>query len=555
MEEAHGRFDARRPSKSPDLNLAVQWLRDCLENHPGCSKIPDLDGDGPTRLIWIEPGAKKVRLVPGSKQYEFVTLTHRWGSTPVPVTRRQNVDERMTLFETDLLPATFRDTMQVVDRLGYQYVWIDCLCIVQDDKREWEVECPKMASIYRHAVLNISAAGSEDSYGGLLSDRLHFNNPKFQTRGLQYRNEQGQPVKSHNLSLWYPGQYRDYIFEDKKGTLLDERGWIVQEKLLSPRILYFGKNTMFFQCSTSTRNELALGARPTERMDYKYYHHHYNSKRKFLQKDLTFEYAADFYYWWEKELLPKYTRCELTHPEDRIPALSGLVRALKPPDGEYLAGIWAYQLPDALCWTLKDDYLYTEDNKPPPRIPGIPTWSWASVSLPCNPYFIEEEATSTLFFVLSSDVVPAGADPYGQVGKGILRICGRLCPLFLAKSPKHDEISGHDYYVWTAPGEAFTGRFTPDDQRGYDFSLPLKDKSGLYEEVERESCHRLVALLLVEVETGHLNWWGPDTSYRGMALEPVEGSSDTYRRVGMIKFDWSEYTRMGFGDTENFHLI
>jgi hypothetical protein len=67
------------------------------------------------------------------------------------------------------LPRTFRDAVEVTRGLGYEYIWIDSLCIVQDDPKDWKEEAPRMALVYGIAVCSIMAMDSENYEGGLLA--------------------------------------------------------------------------------------------------------------------------------------------------------------------------------------------------------------------------------------------------------------------------------------------------------------------------------------------------------------------------------------------------
>jgi hypothetical protein len=69
------------------------------------------------------------------------------------------------------LPLTFEDAIVATRRLGARYIWIDSLCIIQDDPADWERESSSMADVYRNATCNIAASAAHDSNGGLYRDR------------------------------------------------------------------------------------------------------------------------------------------------------------------------------------------------------------------------------------------------------------------------------------------------------------------------------------------------------------------------------------------------
>ncbi|KAF0320296.1 het domain-containing protein [Colletotrichum asianum] len=100
----------------------------------------------------------------------YVALSHCWGPEQLhpPETTWSNLRQRQECIDLTTLPSTFRDAVLVTRNLGVQYLWIDSLCIVQDDTADWQTESSKMAGYYSNAYLVISAAQAEDSTQGFL---------------------------------------------------------------------------------------------------------------------------------------------------------------------------------------------------------------------------------------------------------------------------------------------------------------------------------------------------------------------------------------------------
>ncbi|KAF4499963.1 HET-domain containing protein [Fusarium agapanthi] len=115
----------------------------------------------------------KLKIVPGSVGYSsYAALSYRWGSLDaIWQTTTKNLGMRLTQFNIVELPKTLSDTVQVVRNLGLKWVWIDSLCIVQNDKDDWAREAVKMASIYQNALVTISADSSEDAKAGLHNEK------------------------------------------------------------------------------------------------------------------------------------------------------------------------------------------------------------------------------------------------------------------------------------------------------------------------------------------------------------------------------------------------
>ena len=94
----------------------------------------------------------------------YIALSHCWGKNPIVRTTTSTLAQRKQGIEISLLPPTFRDAIIIARRLDVRYLWIDSLCIIQDDELDWQTESAKMSTIYQHALLTISAGLS--SHGG-----------------------------------------------------------------------------------------------------------------------------------------------------------------------------------------------------------------------------------------------------------------------------------------------------------------------------------------------------------------------------------------------------
>lgn len=108
---------------------------------------------------------------PGTK---YVALSHCWGEQehwPKCLTTIETLEERMSHIPWDIIPQTFRDAIIFTRQLGLEYIWIDSVCIVQNDHKDWERESMLMDSVYANAFVTFAAVASPDSRGGLLKSR------------------------------------------------------------------------------------------------------------------------------------------------------------------------------------------------------------------------------------------------------------------------------------------------------------------------------------------------------------------------------------------------
>ena len=326
------------------------------------------------------------------------------------VTRLDNIEERMNNLDFDVLPRTFQDAVSVTLALGYKHLWIDCICIIQDDNRDWETECPKMAHIYGNADLTIAAVTATDDYAGFLGARSNPDSPN--SCKLRYWNKQQLPADiivveyvGNDNERWGPGFC----------NLLDSRGWTLQERMLSPRVLSFSQDKIFWECKAYRRLESLHFVRADDRRDL-----------RTIKLDLKALDMSDVYHWWY-EILDDYCRRDLTFPMDQLPAISGVAASVQKVTGDtYLAGLWQNNIASGLAWmpfhTWRSVHTdqYWSDTQPLYR---APSWSWArSDCRGARPTFLVAHEFDTRIHgyvkFMSAKVNLRGKDLFGEVEHG-----------------------------------------------------------------------------------------------------------------------------------------
>lgn len=154
------------------LLLMKSWISECENGHPACT----VKGDGfrPTRLLDLEKfkDSRDVALISTadspSGNAHYVTLSHGWDRSkrgPFP-TVSANIDQRMRRISFDELPLTFQDAVDITRKLDVRYLWIDSLCMVQDQPEDVEQETAAMGQIYEQSYCTLAAASSHDEHGG-----------------------------------------------------------------------------------------------------------------------------------------------------------------------------------------------------------------------------------------------------------------------------------------------------------------------------------------------------------------------------------------------------
>jgi hypothetical protein len=193
----------------------------------------------PTRLLQVQPFKpspkaylRQTAQIP--KDARNTTLSHCWGQY-MPIKLEINtLQEFLDGIHIDRFPPTFQQAIMLTESLGIEYIWIDSLCIIQDDKNDWANECSRMTSVYMNSFINIGANAARDSRGGLFQQRSWKSvNPLFVPLTYVPTNWHREPVV-----LWP---------NSPSGNLLDhaplgDRGWIVQERLLASRTVHFLKH-------------------------------------------------------------------------------------------------------------------------------------------------------------------------------------------------------------------------------------------------------------------------------------------------------------------------
>lgn len=163
------------PSSPESFALARSWIDECINehDHSNVALTPKL----PLRLLHISGNCDrtKVRLVSSAdivhENLQYTVLSYCWGGVQGHKTTKARIKAHSEDLELDALPKTIQDAIEVTSQLGFSYIWIDSLCIVQDDGDELQKEIAKMSSVYRNAVVTITASGAASASDGFLQER------------------------------------------------------------------------------------------------------------------------------------------------------------------------------------------------------------------------------------------------------------------------------------------------------------------------------------------------------------------------------------------------
>lgn len=372
------------------LSLAKKWLQDC-EKHENCN-ILGRSRFVPTRLIRLgesrdSPPKPHLSLeessLPGTP---YTTLSHCWGQS-LPIRLLEETLRSMKVkisFET--MPKTFQDAIIVTRNLGYRYIWIDSLCIIQDSISDWQRESALMKDVYSSARCNISATAAANSLDGLF----------YHHRESMTRLVMPLPLKllgPNSRIKGYEIVKEDFWDEEIEEGSLNRRGWVLQERILSRCNLHFGQRQVFWECSTLSACQTFPHRIPEPGYQYDISKHHFKADYGAMlrppteEKSVIGESVDRFLTAWYG-LIEQYSRRQLTRQSDRLVAISGLASlfsvwftARHSYQPKYLAGIWEYDIPSQLLWGLSYDAMNDINNSVKEDLFHVaPSWSWASAA-------------------------------------------------------------------------------------------------------------------------------------------------------------------------------
>lgn len=367
----------------------------------------------PRRLIRIGTKSEEAMLIEtNSVPKQYVALSHRWGKQKLITTGRSTISERMKAIPFNALSDTFKEAMFFASKLGFEYIWIDCLCIVQDDEADWRSESSRMGIIYREASLVLSIALETEK---IVKDMVHgysqgFLVPRspsyrFPNKHRKYECEPEEfivhePLMHMNVQENLPDEDRWPLFT---------RGWTLQERLLATRVLHITPNEVIWECKTEACCECYF--LDDHRCSWKT-----NFDRMLRKGPSSDELAAEW-----RQLVRKYTDRSLSRDSDRLLAISGLAQQCNHPDlGPYRAGIWGNYLLQMILWFKNTEAGGPKGHRRPASYIA-PTWSWASLIGYVD--WNHSGLISTTDFV--ADIIDSTCEtdpenPFGAVSKGHL---------------------------------------------------------------------------------------------------------------------------------------
>lgn len=354
-----------------------------------------------------------------------MTLSHCWGFTDCPKLTTDNRAQLLDQIPLPLLPQLYQDAVYVTRHLGIKYLWIDSLCIIQwgDESTDWRHEVMLMDKVYSNSFCNISPTDAPDSHHSVFSVRdPHVLYPQIVN------------VSTNRKVTQYVVLHSDFWQTEVSRARLNRRAWVLQERLLSPRVLHFSRNQMLWECREKDASEIYPDGLPLELFGSSY--------GRF--KDLTHHAATGetngavaAYRSWTR-IVRAYTICDLTFPSDKLVALSAVAKVMANVlQDDYVAGMWRRYLERELLWSVRQS---RGGYRTQPTIYRAPSWSWTATDNEVDPGLLAVGAADMLIEAQDVQLDYTADDKTGLIKGGWLRLRGVLKQLVIL--PHHSSSSG-----------------------------------------------------------------------------------------------------------------
>ena len=367
-ERGYPIFHGRKVGRYVDLKLVERWYRTCCELHSAareergryeqCGKeiSGGLQKDFSFRLVDI----RRKCISGGDLGQRYAALSCVWGFATRFVLCKKNAVELEapgSLAErATSIPQTFLDSMKMAESLGIEHLWIDALCIVQDDKEDVQAQLANMDVVYHNAELTIVSAVADASSGlpGYPSFPRTETQIEFRVDGIELINTKRTFAETLKDSPW------------------ESRAWTLQEKVFSKRMLIFTESQAFWHCHRATWFEDTMLEPWVDRVkslrigDDDRYPRKYPESTLKLSYDVHMPPSRHHY----QDLVRAYVPRQLSFPEDALDAFRGILKLERKVLGVDVWGLPEKCFGRSIAWLCSDERALS-------RRSAFPSWSWA----------------------------------------------------------------------------------------------------------------------------------------------------------------------------------
>jgi hypothetical protein len=569
---ADSKSDAGKDTKSTDDPLLAGQEEAGKRPHLEHEKPPPGKSKLPARLIDVSgSNIEMVRIfdtviLDGTKDNTaYLALTHCWGKSVSSTLTRETLPSFYGGIEISTLAQTFQDAIYVTRGLGFSYLWIDSLCIIQGDDADWTHQALLMKDVYVSSACVIGALASWDSSESFFAEQNALELHPCLISVCQQSKKRGG---NYGIYALPNSRYTECAIEDFTYSRLASRGWCLQEDILAKQVVWFGPNQLMFTCRdrtdpyhSKTRNFTQAGEYPWTAGSSLKHIDKAKDQQEIPKDDGQAELFRRFRRGWTG-MITIYTDRSLTRNSDKLIAHAGFssicqeyLAKIETPPSPYISGLWGGpHLPSSLLW-----YVQVRHPRPLATSYRGTSFSWPSVdgTIVNNSYNAEIstceldiiEAVST-----SNSITTLPDFPLAEVYASWLRVRGKIA---LAKVQPRQQARKKWYYVGhrssrteTAADLVHLEPCRSDPTLGpeiFHLSSMSGQKVGMLlpdtEEAPPDEVYCLQIIVKAEDVKTKEDWASPFVT-RGLALVKVPseetvatGADNTYRRIGYIELE------------------
>lgn len=481
----------------------------------------------------------------GEKPQPYLALSYCWGSKPprLTTTKRNYAHLKASISYNDM-PKAYQDTVRVARALGVKYIWIDALCIIQDDVADWEKESQAMSEIFRNSLVTIIPLRTTSSDEGFLERnfnlKVHYHSTKWNISGSFFLRHIPFSYDNAESSIRAAPSFSDRpVSLELQNSVWKTRGWTFQEDMFAMRKLYFGQLMMYWDSLKPVdimRTEDKVIDDELDRIG--------TAESSIIHSSEPWRGDYDYDGWYYPIL--QYSQKKLTYETDRLPAVSSYAKLIASKSGDkYLAGLWKNNLHRGLLWKIQRrwrgtfDVLIRKLTRPSKYI--APSWSWASRH--GGLHLDNSDGMKPECDVLEAETKAHGGDEYGRVRGGHILLRGKACSIPGGKLQKLP--LGSPYFNIQSEWLAME-----DEQYVAQCALDWRETNDEGKQLSEASGHSIEAIVMLLVSSGHTktpsvvsrrpqDWEDKDEDppldvMHGLLLYPTGKKNDEYWRVGLF---------------------
>lgn len=562
------------------------WLNVCCDSHTACNEDWRTSLDFPMRLLRVSPqlGNHIVleEYAAGERRPPYITMSHCWETfNEEQVLTSANINQLKTGLAKNSLAQKFRDVVEIAQWLQVEYLWVDALCIMQDSAHDWEQQSKVMGNIYAGSLCNIAAAGD-----------IGTNSSCFRKRPVEIVEPFciPDPTQSSSSTETHVIGYDDFWCNSLLDAKLHSRAWVLQERLLAPRTIHFGKEQIYWECRVSKACEAYPDGIPHQFTNHRTKAWRegeqifnprsstvsLNSVSKVASIDITALMADlrlqgcppqisipsdEAKHFWSRTV-ERYMGCDMSFPSDKLIAIAGLAEKMQATTKEpYLAGLWHNDfLAQSLLWFVPASKQ--TDGRRSVRYPSLgeagyraPSFSWASIDGSIT-WISPAPCDKVLLNITDAYANPAGDNPVGAVESAAIFAQGTLLPVRVDIANQHEDGSldedgtylltaRHEHGLQSSIGNEISSRATSESE-------PIELQPLIYLDTDLSPLSGIDAYVLPICTQWRGRTGRVIAAVAGLLVRKVESvhCRPTFERFGVIGLDEEEAEYLCSGENE-----